>query len=64
LHPPSLMNYTKKSTAAGWNDPPMLSTSAPIQVIVLLLFFFFFSLNKLYKKLSLFIVLSQCCILL
>lgn len=27
---PLPMNYTKKSTP-GWNDPPMLSTSAPIQ---------------------------------
>lgn len=33
LHTPLPTNYIKKSTPAGWNDPPMLSTSAPIQVI-------------------------------
>lgn len=42
------MNYTKKSTAPGWNDPPMLSTSAPMQVIS----YYFFRQNKLYKIVS------------
>ncbi|XP_060863802.1 protein transport protein Sec31A [Metopolophium dirhodum] len=28
---PLPISYMKKSTPAGWNDPPMLSTSAPIQ---------------------------------
>jgi protein transport protein SEC31 len=28
---PLPLNYMKKSTPAGWNDPPMLSTSAPIR---------------------------------
>ncbi|VVC27705.1 Hypothetical protein CINCED_3A002881 [Cinara cedri] len=31
LYAPLPSNYIKKSTPAGWNDPPMLSTSAPIQ---------------------------------